>query len=391
MAIENFVYKNPVKIIFGQNQIPQLSKNIAKDKKVLILYGGSSAKKFGTIDKVKDALSGYIIGEFDGIPANPTYEKCMEAVKLIKSENYDYLLAVGGGSVIDATKFISIAVFVENPQDFFYWGDNKPIRAEKALPFGTVLTIPATGSEMNNGGVITFIEKKAKYSFASKLTYPEFSILDPTLTYTLPKKQLANGIVDTYVHVIEQYLTYPVDAKIQDYFAERVLKTLIDIAPDVMDESKSQDYATRANFMWASTNGLNGYIACGVPEDWATHLLGHELTERFNIDHGRTLAIVLPSLMNIMRDVKKDKILQYGKNIFGIADGSDEEKIDKAIQKTREFFESLEVSTHLADYNVTEKDTEEIVDRLVQRGRTAFGENNVVTVEKMRMIYKGAM
>lgn len=260
MAIENFVYKNPVKIIFGQNQIPQLSKNIAKDKKVLILYGGSSAKKFGTIDKVKDALSGYSIGEFDGIPANPTYEKCMEAVKLIKSENYDYLLAVGGGSVIDATKFISIAVFVENPLDFFYWGDNKPIRAEKALPFGTVLTIPATGSEMNNGGVITFIEKKAKYSFASKLTYPEFSILDPTLTYTLPKKQLANGIVDTYVHVMEQYLTYPVDAKIQDYFAEGVLKTLIDIAPDVMDESKSQDYATRANFMWASTNGLNGYI-----------------------------------------------------------------------------------------------------------------------------------
>ena len=161
MAIENFVYKNPVKIIFGQNQIPQLCKNIAKDKKVLILYGGSSAKKFGTIDKVKDALKGYSIGEFDGIPANPTYEKCMEAVKLIKSENYDYLLAVGGGSVIDATKFISIAVFVENPLDFFYWGDNKPIIAEKALPFGTVLTRPATGSEMNNGGGITFIEKRA--------------------------------------------------------------------------------------------------------------------------------------------------------------------------------------------------------------------------------------
>ena len=315
----------------------------------------------------------------------------MESVQLIKAENYDYLLAVGGGSVIDATKFISIAVFVDNPQDFFFWGDNKVIRAEKALPFGTVLTIPATGSEMNNGGVITFIEKKAKYSFASNLTYPEFSILDPTLTYTLPKRQLANGIVDTYVHVMEQYLTYPVDAKIQDYFAEGILKTLIEIAPDVMDESKNQDYATRANFMWASTNGLNRYIACGVPEDWATHLLGHELTERFGIDHGRTLAVILPSLMNVMRDVKKDKILQYGKNIFGITDGSDEEKIDKAIEKTREFFESLEVPTHLGSYNVTEKDTEEIVDRLVQRGRKAFGENEVVTVEKMRMIYKGAI
>ena len=391
MAINNFMYQNPVRILFGQGQIDNLSKNIEQGKKVLIIYGGESAKKFGTIDKVKDSLKGYDIGEFGGIPANPTFEKCMEAVELIRKDSYDFLLAVGGGSVIDATKFIALAVHLDNPEDLFYWGNNKMAKPTKAVDFGSILTLPATGSEMNSGGVITFIEKKAKLGFSSRLTYPKFSILDPTLTYTLPKKQLANGIADTYVHVIEQYLTYPIGAKLQDYFAESILKTLIEIAPDVLDDSKKEDYEVRANFMWASTNGLNGYIGVGVPQDWATHMLGHELTQRYAIDHGRTLAIVLPSLMNVMRAEKKDKILQYAKNVFGIKSKDGEETIDLAIQKTREFFEALEIDTHLSGYGVEAKDIDVLVEQLKNHGMSQVGENGIVTLEKSRQIYLGAM
>lgn len=388
MAINNFTYQNPVKVIFGQNQIEKIAKNIPKGKKILITYGGESAKKYGTIDKVKKALEGYTIGEFGGIPANPTYEKCMEAVEIIKKDGYDFLLAVGGGSVIDGTKFISVAVYEENPLDLFYWGGNVPEKTPtKAIPFGTILTLPATGSEMNSGSVITFIEKKAKYSFQSKVTYPQFSILDPTLTYTLPKKQLANGIIDSYIHVLEQYLTYPINAKVQDYHAEGVLKTLLEIAPDVIDENKKEDYEVRANFMWAATNGLNGFLACGVPQDWATHVLGHELTEKYGIDHGRTLAIVMPSLMNVMRSEKKSKILQYAKNVFGITTGTEDEIIDSAIQKTRAFFESLDVDTHLKDYGVKKEDIDVMVKHLDDHGRGTLGENGIVTVDKIRKIY----
>lgn len=391
MAIQDFMYHNPVRVVFGKDQINTISKYIPKDKKVLIVYGGSSAKKFGTIDKVKDALKGYEIGEFSGIPANPTYEKSMEAVELIKKENYNYLMAVGGGSVIDAVKFICAAALLEeNPVQLFYWGNNKPIMPKEALPFGVVLTLPATGSEMNSGSVITFVEKKAKLSFGAPAVFPQFSILDPQLTYTLPKRQLANGIVDTYVHVIEQYLTYPVNAKVQDYHAEGVLKTLIELGQDIIDED-NHDYEVRANFMWAATNGLNKFLACGVPQDWATHILGHEITEKYGIDHGRTLAIVLPSLMNVMRESKKEKILQYGKNIFGIVDGTDDEKIDLAIQKTAEFFESLGVPTHFKDYNIGSEAVDILVKQLEDHGLVKLGEKGEVTPQKSRLIYQGAL
>ncbi|NWO25525.1 iron-containing alcohol dehydrogenase [Peptostreptococcaceae bacterium oral taxon 081] len=391
MAIENFMYHNPVRILFGKDQISKISKYVPKDKKILIVYGGGSAKKFGTIDKVKKALEGYKIGEFSGIPANPTYEKSMEAVELIKKENYDFIMAVGGGSVVDAVKFICAAVLFEgDPKDLFFWGNNEPAEVKNALPFGVVLTLPATGSEMNDGAVITFVERQAKLSFGSPLVHPQFSVLDPELTYTLPKRQLANGVVDTYVHVMEQYLTYPVDARVQDYHAEGVLKTLIELGSDIVDENK-HDYAVRANFMWAATNGLNRFLACGVPQDWATHILGHEITEKYGIDHGRTLAIVLPSLMNVMRNSKKDKILQYAKNIFNITQGSEDEKIDKAIQKTAEFFESLGVPTHFKDYEIGEEAVEILTNQLEKHGFTKLGEKGEVNLEKIKLIYKGAL
>lgn len=391
MAINDFIYHNPVRVVFGKNQLDKISKYIPKEKKVLIVYGGNSAKKFGTIDKVKNSLDGYEIGEFSGITANPTYEKSMEAVELIKKENYNYLLAVGGGSVIDAVKFICAAVLLkENPQELFYWGNNKPVIAREALPFGVVLTLPATGSEMNSGSVITFVEKKAKLAFGSPAVFPQFSILDPQLTYTLPKRQLANGVVDTYVHVMEQYLTYPIDARVQDYHAEGVLKTLVELGQDIVDEDK-HDYSIRANFMWAATNGLNKFLACGVPEDWSTHILGHEITERYGIDHGRTLAIVLPSLMNVMRDSKKEKILRYAKNIFNIEDGTDDERIDLAIQKTVEFFESLGVPTRLCAYDIGSEAVDLLVNQLEEHGLVKLGEKGEVTLEKSRLIYEGAL
>jgi len=295
--MKNFTYSNPVKIIFGKNTIPQLAVEIPEGAKTLIIYGGGSIKRNGVYDQVTEALKGRKYFEFPGIGANPEFETCLKVIDLIKKENIDFLLAVGGGSVIDATKFIALASQAEgNPwaiiTDFKY--------PEKALPFGTVLTLPATGSEMNCGAVITKAETKEKLSFGSPLVFPKFSILDPETTYSLPSIQIANGVVDTFVHTTEQYLTYPAGGALQDYFAEGILKVLIKNGEQAL--KAPENYEVRANLMWASTWGLNGWIAQGVPEDWATHMIGHELTAFFGIDHAQTLAIVLPGLLEVLRE-----------------------------------------------------------------------------------------
>ncbi|ENN8957629.1 iron-containing alcohol dehydrogenase [Listeria monocytogenes] len=389
--ILNFDYYNPTHIIFGKNRLEELNEVIPQDKKVLILYGGGSVKKFGTLDKVKAALKTREVGEFGGIEANPTYETLIKAIQLVKEENYDFLLAVGGGSVIDGTKFVAAgALFDDDPIQIFGSGIGEKRPITEALPFGTVLTLPATGSEMNSGGVITFVEKKAKLGFGSAYTYPVFSLLDPELTYTLPKRQLANGIMDAYVHVMEQYMTYPVGALLQDRYAESLLQTLIEIGPDVIKED-NHDYNTRATFMWSATNALNGTLSRGVPQDWASHSLGHEITALYGIDHARTLAIVLPSLLNVRRNEKKDKLVQYAERVWGILSGSDEEKIDAAILQTREFFESLGAGTRFSDYGLGEEVVDLLVDQLERHGLTNISERGDQTLEVSRQIYTNAL
>lgn len=362
----NFEYKNPVKIIFGKGTIPAVVKEIPKNATVLLTYGGGSIKKTGVYNQVKSALQGVKLIEFGGIEVNPHYETCMKAVEIVKSEKIDFLLSVGGGSVLDATKFIAAAALYKNGDPWDILEKRGIVEVEEALPIGAVITLPATGSEMNGNSVITRFSTKEKMAFGSPKVMPQFSILDPECVFTLPTKQIENGIVDAFVHVIEQYLTFDINSPIQDRFAESILTTLIEEGPKVLADRK--DYKSAANFMWSATMALNGLIGVGVPQDWATHMIGHELTALHSIDHARTLAIVLPGIMNIKRENKKDKILQYGERIWGITEGSVNEKIDAAIAKTVEFFESLNVPTTLPEYDVPVETIAKITQRFEKRG-----------------------
>ncbi len=315
----------------------------------------------------------------------------MKAVELVKKEGYDFLLAVGGGSVIDATKFIVAATeFEGDPINIFGAGIGTSQPIKTALPFGTILTLPATGSEMNSGSVITFKEKQAKVSFGSEKVFPVFSILEPELTYTLPKRQLANGVIDAFVHIMEQYLTFPVGAMVQDRFSEGLLQTLIEIGPDVIDETNT-DYNLRANFMWTATNALNGTLSPGVPQDWASHDLGHEITALYHIDHARTLSIVLPALLTIRKNEKYGKLLQYAERVWHITEGSDEVKVTEAIEKTKEFFARLGAPTSFKDIDLGEEVIDILVAQLEKHKKIALSERKDQTIEISRKIYQAAL
>ncbi len=384
----NFEYKNPVKIIFGKGSIPKVEQEIAKEARVLLIYGGGSIKRTGVYDQVKNALKDVTLFEFGGIEANPHYETCMNAVEVVKKENIDFLLAVGGGSVLDATKFIASAALYKNGDPWDILAKGNVVQVEKALPLGAVLTLPATGSEMNGNSVITRASVLEKKAFSSPLVMPKFSILDPECVFTLPDKQIANGIVDAFVHVFEQYLTYDVNSPIQDRWAEGILLTLIDEGPKVL--ANKTDYDSAANFMWSATVALNGIIAVGVPQDWATHQIGHELTAFHGIDHGRTLAIVLPGMMHIKRENKKDKILQYGERIWGITEGTADERIDASIVKTINFFESLGVPTTLPEYDVPEETIGKITTRF-RNDNTILGEKGDIDYQEVEAILKNRL
>jgi NADP-dependent alcohol dehydrogenase len=381
--ISNFTFKNPVKIIFGKDTISQLSKNIPSGAKVLMTFGGGSIFKNGVYEQVKTALGGFDVIEFGGIEPNPTFETLMKAVELGRAEKVDFLLSVGGGSVLDGTKFISAAIPFEDGNDWenIVLGKTK---YKTATPFGAVLTLPATGSEMNSGGVISRKETNEKYGMGSPLLYPQFSILDPTTTYSLPKVQIANGLADAFTHVMEQYLTYPVNALIQDKFAESVLKTLIEVAPKVMHDQT--DYDNMSNFMWAATVALNGWISLGVPSDWATHQIGHELTALHGIDHARTLAVVLPHLMRYKLESKKAKMIQYAKEVWGQT-GTDDELVEAAIQRTIAFYESVGIPTKASFYGIGEQTISEIKSRFVERN-AKYGENRDIDAEATEAILR---
>lgn len=380
--MENFSFANPVKIIFGKDTIASIDKEIPAGSKVLVTYGGGSIKKNGVYDQVVKALSSFEWSEFSGIEANPHYETCMKAVALIKEKNIDYVLAVGGGSVIDATKFIVAAACFEGSDPWDILSKKAPIN--KALPFGAILTISATGSEMNGGGVITKAETHDKLAFGSPLTYPKFSVLDPQVTYSLPMKQVSNGVVDAFVHVIEQYLTYPSNAMIQDKFSESILVTLITEGPKALETP--QDYDVRANLMWASSWALNGWIGCGVPEDWSTHMIGHEITALYGLDHAQTLAVVLPGVMTVMREEKAEKILQLGEMVFGIYNNmSRDERIQATIDAVINFFEEMQVKTKLSDYGLGQEVVEAVSGRLKNRG-WKLGEHQKITSDVVAKI-----
>ena len=385
--MQNFQFYNPTRIVFGVGKVATLSALVPADARVLLLYGGASAKKTGTLDEVKAALGSRVVREFGGIEPNPTYETLMRAVEQVQQEKIDFLLAVGGGSVIDGTKFVAAAAtFDGEPWDILLQhGSN----VQSALPFGSVLTLPATGSEMNNGGVITRKASRTKLSFQSKHVFPQFSVLDPTKTYTLPSRQIANGIADAFVHTVEQYLTYPVQGLAQDRFAEGLLQTLIEIAPKALAEPA--DYDARANLMWTATLALNGLIGAGVPQDWATHMIGHELTALYGIDHARTLAIVLPSLLNVQRATKRAKLLQYADRVWHITSGSEEQRIDEAIERTRAFFEGLGIKTRLSGYELGREAVDAVVGQLKAHDMTALGEHKDINLEVSRSILEATL
>ncbi|WP_028282168.1 iron-containing alcohol dehydrogenase [Olleya marilimosa] len=385
--MNNFEFKNPTKIIFGKDTIEKLKEEIPADAKVLLLYGGGSIKKNGIYDQVKTALADVDVTEFGGIPANPEYATLMEALKVIKDKNITYLLAVGGGSVIDGTKFLSAAAVYDGdtPWDIL----TKNIRTEKGMPFGTVLTLPATGSEMNSGAVITREETKEKLAMGGPGLFPEFSILDPQVITSIPERQLANGLTDAFTHVLEQYMTYPIGALLQDRFAESILQTLIEVAPKVLKDPT--DYKAASNFMWSCTMALNGLIQKGVPTDWAVHAMGHELTAMFGIDHARTLAVIAPSHYKFNFEAKKEKLAQYGERVWNITEGSTDNKAYAAIEKTVDFFHQLGIDTKLSDYtNDYEGTAEKISKRFTDRGWTGLGEHQDLSPDKVEKIVKMA-
>ncbi|MGL5006911.1 MAG: alcohol dehydrogenase [Plesiomonas sp.] len=385
--MQNFTLHTPTKVLFGKGQIAHLRNEIPTDARVLITYGGGSAKRSGVLDQVHAALSGMHVLEFGGIEPNPSYETLMQAVEFVRNEKITFLLAVGGGSVIDGTKFIAAAAdYIGEPWNIMHTVGSD---IKHAIPMGSVLTLPATGSEMNMGAVITRRSTGDKQHFFSPLVMPKFAVLDPELTYTLPEHQIANGVVDAFVHTVEQYLTYPVEAKVQDRFAEGLLQTLVEEGPRALVEP--QNYAVRANIMWSATIALNGLIGAGVPQDWATHMLGHELTAMHGIDHAQTLAVILPVLLQEKRATKHAKLLQYAERVWGIHAGNDEQRIDAAIAATRQFFEQMGLKTHLRDYGLDGSTIPAMVNKLKEHGMSQLGEHQDIHLEDSRRIYQAAL
>lgn len=382
----NFSFSNKTRIHFGDKQISQIANEIPLEAKVLITYGGGSIKKNGVYDQVISALSEHTLFEFSGIEPNPSYETSMKAVALVKQEGIDYILAVGGGSVIDASKFIAAAaLFNGEPWDILAKGAT----VEAAIPVGAVLTLPATGSESNSGAVISKLATKDKLPFLSAHVMPQFAVLDPSVMNSLPTRQLSNGIVDAFIHTTEQYLTYDVNGKLQDRFAEGILLTLIEEGPKLFTDEKTDD--VNGNVMWSATQALNGLIGSGVPQDWATHMIGHEITATYKLDHAQTLAIVLPRMMWEMRETKEAKLLQYASRVWNINEGDTETRIKAVIDKTEQFFHSVQMKTRFSDYQLGEEVVDVIIEQLSRHGMTNLGEKQLVTLQHSRNILAASL
>ena len=383
--MQNFEFYGPTRVVFGKDTIKELSRLIPRDRKILMTYGGGSIKKNGVYEQVKKALEGYDLLEFGGIEPNPKYETLAKAVEIVKKEGVNFLLAVGGGSVLDGTKFIALASKYDGDDAY----DAIMIRAEhpaSAIELADVITLPATGSEMNNGGVISRISTSEKLAFHNLNVFPKFSVIDPTVTFSLPERQTINGVVDTFVHTMEFNCTYDVNSPLQDIWAMGILRTLISEAPKVLANPK--DYDARANLFWCATCGLNYWISCGVPQDWSTHMIGHELTAFYGIDHGQSLAIVQPRLLRNQKVAKSYKLAKIAREVFGINESVDLKAADMAIDKIEEFYNSIGMKTRLADYGINPQEAaEKIRDRFRERN-VAFGEKGAITADVAYEIVK---
>lgn len=380
--MQNFDFYNPTHILFGKGQIASIAAHVREGARVLLTAGGGSIKANGVYEQAMKALEGRQVTEFWGIEPNPEYATLMRAVEIVRREKIDLILAVGGGSVLDGTKFIAAAAeFEGEPWDIL----TKGAEVKSATPLASILTLPATGSESNTFAVISRRETGEKLAFGSPKVYPKFAVLDPETTFSLPLRQVANGVADAFTHVCEQYLTYPAGAALQDRFAESILRTLIEVGPKTL--SDPTDYEARAVLVWSATMALNGLIGAGVPQDWATHMIGHELTALYGIDHARTLAVVLPHLLRVQKAQKQDKLAQFAERVWDIREGSEEEKAEAAIRRTEEFYESLGIPTKLARYEGIAAETPQTVaGKLEKRGMAGIGERGDITPAKVREI-----
>ena len=383
----NFDFYNPTRILFGKGQIAALPKQIPTGARVLVVYGGGSIKQNGVFDEVMAALAGYEVTEFSGVEPNPSYETLMRAIEQVKAEKIDFLLAVGGGSVIDGTKFIAAgALLAEDPWTIL---EKHGANVTTAMPFGAVLTLPATGSEMNSASVVTRKATQEKFAFMSRHVYPKFAVLDPSKTYSLPERQVGNGVVDAFAHVMEQYMTYPVGAKVQDRFAEGLLLTLIEEGPQALADP--ENYEVRANVMWTATLALNGLIGSGVPQDWATHMIGHELTALYHLDHAQTLAVIMPSMLRARKESKRAKLLQFAERVWNLKGGDDDTRIEAAITRMEAFFSQMGVKTRLSDYGLGATEIDAVLAVLEKHRMVKLGEHRDVTLEVTRKVLEMAL
>ncbi|ELM3617894.1 iron-containing alcohol dehydrogenase [Aeromonas sobria] len=381
----NFQYANPTRICFGEGQIASLPTLIPPGSRLLVLYGGGSIKQNGVYEQLTQALAGVTWQEFSGIGANPRYELLMEAVALVKRERIDFLLAVGGGSVVDGTKFVAAAACYEGIDPWDICG--KQASVHQALPMGCVLTLPATGSENNPTSVVS--RGDVKISFRSPLVQPQFAVLDPATTYSLPARQTGNGVVDAFIHITEQYLTFPVGGDVQDRLAEGLLQVLVENGPRALAEPAN--YQVRANLMWAASLALNGLIGCGVPQDWASHAIGHQLTALYGLDHGQSLAVVLPSLLRERASQKQDKLAQFAERVWHSTREDKALRIEEAIIRTEQFFQKMGLCTRLADYGLSESCIPAVCSNLKRVGRTALGEQQDIDPDRVARILARAL
>ncbi|UBH27684.1 iron-containing alcohol dehydrogenase [Aeromonas enteropelogenes] len=381
----NFQYANPTRICFGEGQIASLPALIPPGSRLLVLYGGGSIRQNGVYEQIRQALAGMEWQEFSGISANPRYERLMEAVELVKRERIDFLLAVGGGSVVDGTKFVAAAACYEGDDPWDICANQADVT--KALPLGCVLTLPATGSESNPTAVVS--RGDAKISFRSTLVQPQFAVLDPATTYSLPARQTGNGVVDAFVHITEQYLTFPVGGEVQDRLAEALLQVLVDNGPRALAEPTN--YQVRANLMWAASLALNGLIGCGVPQDWTSHAIGHQLTALYGLDHGQSLAVVLPSLLRERAAQKQEKLAQFAERVWHSTREDKALRIEEAIIRTEQFFQQMGLPTRLAAYDLGESCIPAICSNLKRVGRTALGEQQDIDTDVVARILVRAL
>ncbi|AHV36793.1 aldehyde reductase [Aeromonas hydrophila YL17] len=381
----NFQYANPTRVCFGEGQIAKLPELIPAGSRLLVLYGGGSIKQNGVYEQLTQALAGREWLEFPGIGANPQYDQLMEAVDLVKRERIDFLLAVGGGSVVDGSKFVAAAARFEGDDPWEILLHKAPVKA--ALPLGCVLTLPATGSESNPAAVVS--RGEAKLSFMNPLVQPVFAVLDPTTTYSLPPRQVGNGVVDAFVHILEQYLTFPVGGEVQDRLAEGLLQVLVDNGPRALAEPTN--YQVRANLMWAASLALNGLIGRGVPQDWSTHAIGHQLTALHGLDHAQSLAVVLPSLLREQAAQKQEKLAQFAERVWHSSREDKALRIEEAIIRTEQFFQQMGVGTRLADYGLDARCIPGICSNLKLFGLTALGEQQDIDPDKVARILSHAL